>query len=147
MRIGSRSRSLVVIVAAIAACTIAFAGPVATEPPDIETATSRWGTARVLRASYAPSVSPVPLIALHSWTVHVTDAAGRPVDGAELTVVGGMPEHTHGLPTVPQVTALGGGDYRIDGLKFHMPGRWSVIVRIARSADETDSVRFDLDVR
>lgn len=139
----------------ISILALAFVGLVAAVPasaqepaaPAPETALSRWGTAHVFRAACTPSVSPVPLLTLHSWTIHVTDASGAPVDGAELTVVGGMPEHTHGFPTVPEVTPLGGGDYRVDGLKFHMPGKWSVIVRIARGANESDSVRFDLDVR
>lgn len=150
MRRATRSPLLAL---AILACTTAM--PASAQTPASpagaasaeESARSRWGSARLFRASYTPSASPVPLLTLHSWTIHVTDASGAPVSDAELTVVGGMPEHTHGFPTVPEVTALGSGNYRVDGLKFHMPGKWSVIVRIARGADESDSVRFDLDVR
>jgi hypothetical protein len=109
--------------------------------------TARWGEARVLHASYTPSISPVPLIRLHSWNLRLADAAGKPVDGAQIAVSGGMPEHTHGLPTVPEVTPLGGGSYRIDGLKFHMPGSWTVILKIHRDEAGSDTVRFDLDVR
>jgi len=42
-----------------------------------------------------------------------------------------MPEHDHGLPTIPRVTEeLGGGDYKLDGLRFHMSGYWEVIVTV-----------------
>ncbi len=54
-----------------------------------------------------------------------------------------VPEHEHGLPTLPQVKNLGGGRYLIEGLKFHMPGSWIVALRI-KSGGVTDSVRFEL---
>ena len=62
-----------------------------------------------------------------------------------ITVLGGMPAHAHGLPTVPQVKELGGGRYLIEGLKFHMPGAWVVAFRI-KAGSIVDSVRFDLQL-
>jgi len=68
---------------------------------------------------------------MHSWILHVEDAAGVPVEGAEIEVEGGMPQHDHGLPTQPRITEeLGNGDYRLDGMRFHMGGYWEIIVRI-----------------
>jgi hypothetical protein len=57
-----------------------------------------------------------------------------------------MPQHGHGLPTLPQVTEnLGEGDYRVEGLKFHMPGWW--IVEFDISADGmNDHVTFNLQL-
>ena len=38
-----------------------------------------------------------------------------------------MPEHDHGLPTQPQVTEeVEPGSYLIEGIRFHMPGKWQM---------------------
>lgn len=93
-----------------------------------------------------PEVIPPPVGTLHRWTVTVTDAAGRPADGLTITVSGGMPAHRHGLPTQPVMTgSTGNGEYRLDGLKFNMPGKWVVRLSLdgAGGAD-TVIVPFDL---
>ncbi|OQX16262.1 MAG: hypothetical protein BWK73_04405 [Thiothrix lacustris] len=42
-----------------------------------------------------------------------------------IAVDGGMPSHGHGLPTAPQAVPTGkSGEFRIDGLKYSMPGEW-----------------------
>ena len=114
-------------------------------PTPIPGATTAWSAKRLYRVSYASSPSPVPLLAIHSWTVTVVDAHEHPVDDARVTVLGGMPAHAHGLPTTPAVTSLGGGRYRVDGLKFHMPGAWVVAFRIKAKAG-IDAVSFALDL-
>jgi hypothetical protein len=81
---------------------------------------------------------------MHSWTLHVESEAGGALDGADVRVRGGMPEHGHGLPTAPQVTAaLGGGDYVVEGMKFNMAGWWTLTFDITVNG-ETDSVTFNL---
>lgn len=68
---------------------------------------------------------------MHSWILHVETGAGEPVEGAEIEVDGGMPAHDHGLPTRPRVTEeLGDGDYRLDGVRFHMGGYWEMVISI-----------------
>lgn len=68
---------------------------------------------------------------MHSWVLHIVDESGAAVEGAKVEVDGGMPEHDHGLPTKPRVTAeLGGGDYRLDGVRFHMSGLWEIVIKI-----------------
>lgn len=37
-----------------------------------------------------------------------------------------MPEHRHGMNYRPSVKALGDGRWRVEGLMFHMPGRWEL---------------------
>ena len=89
---------------------------------------------------------PVPLNRMHEWIVHVEAADGTPVTGASIAMDGGMPIHDHGLPTAPRVTAeLGGGDYRLEGVRFQMPGHWVVELAID-AAPGTDSVAFDLNL-
>lgn len=68
---------------------------------------------------------------MHSWVLHIEDESGNPIEGATVDVDGGMPEHDHGLPTKPRVTAdLGDGNYRLDGMRFHMRGHWEITVRV-----------------
>lgn len=81
---------------------------------------------------------------LYSWVVHVEDSDGTPVENALLEVDGGMPAHNHGLPTEPKMTEyLGGGDYRIEGLRFHMMGEWELRLQIT-DGNVTDTVLISL---
>jgi len=79
---------------------------------------------------------------MHSWILHIENEEGLEIEGAIVEVDGGMPEHDHGLPTKPRVTEeLGGGDYRLEGMRFHMSGYWEVIVSIT-----TDTGRFEVTI-
>jgi hypothetical protein len=91
-------------------------------------------------------VNPLPLHNIHSWTVRVFTPDGRVVDDAQLMVYGGMPEHKHGFPSHPRVTGkLGNGVYRVEGVKFNMPGRWEMWFNV-RAAGKDDKVIFSFDV-
>ncbi len=106
-------------------------------------ARTHWSEKRLFEVGYTATPSPVPLLTTHAWTVTIADGEGRPVRDATVTVLGGMPEHDHGFPTTPQVKPLGDGRYLVEGIKFHMPGDWVVILRIQAGAS-SDSVRFEL---
>ena len=112
--------------------------------PQPETASlSELGRYRVQRAS---SLEPIEINRMHSWVLKVEDAAGRPVEDAELRISGGMPAHDHGLPTAPRATSyLGDGNYLIEGMKFHMGGAWEVTIAIHASAGK-DSVTYRLQL-
>ena len=72
---------------------------------------------------------------MHSWILHIEDENGNAIEAAIVDVEGGMPEHNHGLPTKPRVTTeLGGGDYKLEGMRFHMSGYWEIIVSITTDA-------------
>lgn len=78
--------------------------------------------------------------------VVVTDSDGRAIEGAALSIDGGMPQHGHGLPTRPRVTQqLGAGVYLIEGVRFNMGGWWEFAVTIA-VGDATDTVTFNLEL-
>ena len=81
-----------------------------------------------------------------SVLVRVTDTDGNPVDGAKLTIDGGMPQHGHGLPTRPRMTrTVSAGTYEIEGVRFNMGGWWEIKVTIATGRGE-DSVTFNLSL-
>src|SRR5919109_560028 len=89
---------------------------------------------------------PLRVRRLQTVPVLITDAHGRPVESAVISVDGGMPEHGHGLPTQPRVTrALGGGVYEIEGLRFSMGGWWEVKLAIDSPAG-ADRVTFNLSL-
>jgi hypothetical protein len=99
------------------------------------------------KVTYTSDPAGVPIGSLISWQLQVLTAAGEPVKDAEITVAGDMPEHGHGLPTMPQVTKnLGDGKYLVEGIKFSMPGWWTMTFTI-KSGDKTDSVTFNLQLK
>jgi len=92
-----------------------------------------------LVVTYTTPEGDIRINTMHSWILHIETADGEPVTGADIEVSGGMPAHNHGLPTSPRVTEeLGDGDYRLDGLRFHMGGYWEVVVTVI--TDDTESV-------
>ena len=96
--------------------------------------------------SYESKLQPISINRIHNWVVHVEAADGSPVDDATITLVGGMPGHDHGLPTMPLATQyLGDGDYLVEGMKFHMNGFWQITISIT-VAGSSDSVTFDLQL-
>lgn len=116
-------------------------------PNDLDTSTTVMTAQGLFRTSYVSDQQPVPINQMHSWVLHVETPDGEPVVGATIGVDGDMPQHGHGLPTRPQVTAdLGNGDYLVEGVKFHMPGWW-VMDFTVESEHGVDSVRFNLMLR
>jgi len=84
-----------------------------------------------LRVTYTTPPGLPDINRMHSWILHVESADGVAIENATIDVTGGMPEHDHGLPTHPRVTEeLGGGDYRLDGVRFHMRGYWEIEVAV-----------------
>ena len=89
---------------------------------------------------------PLRVRRLQTVPVLITDAQGRPVENAVISVDGGMPEHGHGLPTQPRVTrALGAGVYEIEGVRFSMGGWWELKLAIESPAG-ADRVTFNLSL-
>ncbi|MEQ1650398.1 MAG: FixH family protein [Hyphomicrobiaceae bacterium] len=92
----------------------------------------------------APEKEPFVRDALHSWIVTVKNKTGSPVEKATIDVGGGMPQHGHGLPTAPKMTAeLGQGRYRVEGVKFSMFGWWEFSFAI-KAPPGNDTVVFNL---
>lgn len=115
----------------------------ATRPAQIDTATTQMSQQGLYRISYSTELDPITINTLHTWTVQIETADGEAVGGAEVSVEGGMPEHNHGMPTQPLVTAEENGRYAVEGMKFQMPGWWAVTVSVA-SDGQQDSATFHL---
>jgi hypothetical protein len=89
---------------------------------------------------YQAELDLLTINTLHAWQLHLEYADGDAVLGARIEVSGGMPVHNHGLPTQPRVTTeLGDGDYRLEGMRFHMQGPWEITLSIT-AGGSTDTV-------
>jgi len=115
-------------------------------PKDLDYSTMKMTAHNAFHVMYKSVGGQIRINRIHSWELTVKDADGQPVNNAKITVVGDMPEHGHGLPTQPEVTKAGsGGLYRVDGMKFTMPGWW--VVTISVMADGVhDNISFNLNI-
>jgi len=105
----------------------------------------RLESPRHVLAYRAPAISVSTHFALE---VAACSRSGPPPK--TLKVGAQMPEHGHGMNYLPEVKPLGPGRWRVEGLMFHMPGRWQLIFfvdgeRLARelvvfSSEERDRI-------
>jgi hypothetical protein len=79
--------------------------------------------------AYKPTPTPIPLGRHFSidFVLCPRDGASLP---AEVRVDATMPEHKHGMNYRPSVKALALGQFRAEGLMFHMPGRWELVFEL-----------------
>jgi len=63
----------------------------------------------------------------------VLDPEGKPLSaGSAFEIDARMPHHQHGMVTQPICTTLAPGCFRIEGLQFHMLGRWELYFDVTR---------------
>ena len=74
----------------------------------------------------------------------VTDAAGMPIDGLDLTMQPWMPAHSHGTSVTPAVAPQSGGVYEVDNVYLYMAGTWQL--RLSFSGTETDTATPVFDI-
>lgn len=129
---------------ALAVAVLAIVYMTAPAKPGPDLARTKNSAKGVYSLAIAPEAGEPKQGELHAWVVTVTTRQGAPVEGAAITVEGGMPEHAHGLPTSPVATDyLGEGRYRIEGVKFSMNGWWQLRLGIAGPAG-VDEATFNL---
>jgi len=144
-----KAKNMKKILAVIGILALAAGGFVAYKmfqplPDDLDLATTRITDAGHYVVTVSPEDAAYQRNTLHAWIVEIKTPEGAPVEGAEVTIDGGMPQHGHGLPTSPQMTgALGDGRYKIEGVRFNMSGWWEF--KLAITAGETsDTITFNL---
>ena len=108
------------------------------EPPPWEGTQALESNAAGYVIRYRAEPAEIPWgdpFALEVWVVE-REGAGEPwlVEGAELAVDAAMPEHGHGMNRVPDITASGPGHFRVEGMLFHMPGRWELYFDVTEGA-------------
>ncbi len=87
------------------------------------------------RVRARPAELPIPLHRMHEWIIGIELVGDAAVAPSSVSFDGGMPSHGHGFVTRPRVTRnLGGGEFLVEGVKFHMPGEWVVSVTVQAGA-------------
>ena len=115
-------------------------------PKDLDYSTMKMTSNDTFNVMYESIGGQIRINKIHSWEVTVKDSAGQPVNDAVVSLVGDMPEHGHGLPTQPEVTKIGAeGLYRVDGIKFSMPGWWVITISVMAGGTH-DNVSFNLNI-
>ena len=105
----------------------------------------RMSSAGLYTATLLP-IEPLQRRKLQAVHVAITDANGAPIEHANITIDGGMPQHGHGLPTRPRVTKqVGDGVYQIEGVRFNMGGWWEFKLSVTTDSG-TDLVTFNLNL-
>jgi len=100
------------------------------------------GAALLLWVALPVAACPLPAPALQqggvqaTWTVEAAPiVVGRhfaiqvqlcPTEALLVRVDATMPEHRHGMNYRPSLQRVGEGRWRVEGLMFHMPGRWQL---------------------
>lgn len=109
---------------------------------------SARSAAGLYQISLGPENKDIPISRLHRWRLILQDAKGTPVSGARIRIDGGMREHGHGLPSRPEIAETARpGEYRIEGVRFNMPGKWQLVVDILAAAGEDRAeFEFSLDI-
>jgi hypothetical protein len=82
--------------------------------------------------------------AIDAW-VFAADAPGKAREDVTLAVDAAMPQHGHGMNRVPHVEKMGAGRFHVDGLDFHMPGKWELYFDVARGA-RVERAQTDVEV-
>lgn len=85
--------------------------------------------------SYTAKPDPLPVGELCDLEVQVTrgDGASIATDDIVLFADAAMPHHGHGMNVVPEITNQGDGRFYVDGMLFHMPGRWELYFDITEN--------------
>lgn len=109
---------------------------------DIYTAGLAKQTSGALSVKLMDATPAPPAKQSNALTFVVTDAAGKPVDGATLSVTPFMPDHGHGSSVKSTITPMGGGIYEVANVYLPMPGLWRLTVTVQMPNVAAQDVAF-----
>lgn len=116
-------------------------------PPDAESRNeaARPGTPVASSGIEVALASDFGALGQSSITVTVTDESGTPIDDAEVSIDGVMPDM--GMTLIPKTaTPVGSGQYRVDAVPITMSGDWNIDVTVDRDGAEPITVPFVVPV-
>lgn len=98
------------------------------------------------RVDIRPEVGQLLVSKTQNWVIHIEAKDGSTFIPSQLSLIGGMPAHGHGFPTQPKLSRyLAGGDFLVEGVRFHMPGLWHLQVDLVGPLGP-DRARFEVIV-
>jgi hypothetical protein len=107
--------------------------------PDMPPGARRIESPRFVLA-YRPKPAPIVVSRHFALEIAVCAKDGKIVPD-NLRVDAQMPEHRHGMNYKATVVPEGGGRYNVQGLLFHMPGRWELAFDL-RATGQTDHLTY-----
>lgn len=120
-----------------------------TSEDQVEPSRVRWSAnseSDQFRVSVWPEDGEARLGAFQVWRVQVDSRTGAPLEISQLAFTGGMPQHRHGFQSTPQVIeVLGAGEVRVDGVRFHMSGAWTLRVDFI-GPEGPDAAEFEVSI-
>ncbi len=115
-------------------------------PADLSPAARVTSSGGGLRGTLIPGPETARLNEMQQFRLSLEpDPATGAGAGATIAIAGGMPLHSHGLPTQPQVRRDADGAYVIDGVRFGMPGWWQLVAGV-EVGGRTELLTFDFFV-
>lgn len=97
--------------------------------------------------TYTPNPDPIPMGEAFSMKVSVYSNANQTdlQEDVKIAADAWMPDHGHGMPTVPKVTPNGDGTFTVSNMTFSMNGYWQILVDVSRSGKPTEEAIFEVD--
>lgn len=93
---------------------------------------------------YRPVDGPIERGETFALDVWVLDAGGSTaLSDVALSADAAMPQHGHGMNRVPEVRADGDGHFQVEGMLFHMVGRWELYLDVTRGP-RTERTQFEV---
>ena len=102
------------------------------------------GRAAKVRFAIRTAPSQPPGRGVSALELTLTDPAGAPLEGLDVTLVPWMPVMGHGTSVQPSASPSGGGHYLISDVYLPMPGSWEL--RLSTAGGVTDSAVLALQV-
>ena len=95
-----------------------------------------------LSVKIVSSTPSPPVKGTNAMTLEIADSAGKPIDGATVSMTPYMIDHAHGSAVTPAVAPLGGGRYDVTKIYFPMPGLWKLTVTVQTAGAAPQEVAF-----
>ena len=114
------------------------------EPEDVNYTTEATTDGGTWTLTY--TAVPDPIVLSDNFSLMVTVSDANDLDAtASLTINATMPAHNHGMNTEAVVRANGDGTFAVDGLQFHMSGRWRIDALVSAPDRPEESAWFDIN--
>jgi cytochrome c peroxidase len=101
--------------------------------------------ARLESAGYTLAYTMSELAVSRHFTMDVGACAKSGTLPDTLKVEAQMPEHRHGMNYRPEVKRITDGRWRVEGMMFHMPGRWQLAFELGGERLAADVMVFNDD--
>lgn len=98
----------------------------------------------VVNAEHTVNASRIPMARHFALELQLCDRGGVSA-GLLKKADATMPEHRHGMNYRPVIKPLGAGRFRVEGMMFHMAGRWQLAFEV-QGGKETVRLTHDVQV-